>query len=48
MAFPPVFVETQGGGKLLPFQWPFVALPVMCDPVLFDFSFVHFHHRYSL
>lgn len=35
--FSPVFVETQGGGKLLPFQWPFVALPVMCDPVLFDF-----------
>lgn len=23
--------------KLLPFQCPFVALPVMCDPVLFDF-----------
>lgn len=26
-----------GGGGLLPFQRSFVALPVMCDPVLFDF-----------
>lgn len=26
-----------GEGALLPFQCSFVALPVMCDPVLFDF-----------
>lgn len=34
-AFFPISVE--GGGGLLPFQCSFVALPVMCDPVLFDF-----------
>lgn len=35
--FSPRFCWDTRGGKLLPFQWPFVALPVMCDPVLFDF-----------
>lgn len=35
-AFSPISVEGVGGG-LLPFQCSFVALPVMCDPVLFDF-----------
>lgn len=36
-AFFPHFVEARGGGALLPFQCSLVALPVMCDPVLFDF-----------
>lgn len=37
-AFFPHFVEAWGWeGALLPFQCSFVALPVMCDPVLFDF-----------
>lgn len=35
--FFPRFCWDTRGGKLLPSQWPFVALPVMCDPVLFDF-----------
>lgn len=40
-AFSPHFVEARWGrgreGALLPFQCSFVALPVMCDPVLYDF-----------
>lgn len=31
------FLLRHRGEKLLPIQYPFVALPVMCDPVLFDF-----------
>lgn len=37
-AFSPILLRHGGGGgALLPFQCSFVALPVMCDPVLFDF-----------
>lgn len=38
MAFFPRFCrDTRKKKTLFPFQCPFVALPVMCDPVLFDF-----------
>lgn len=36
--FSPRFCWDTGGG-LLPSQWPFVALPVMCDPVFLFFLF---------